>query len=66
MVRECLSGYMLLVCGLLTGRANEIAPLPAEVTEPIGIPAEVVVSDEQTSIQRAVERALPGVPHQLC
>src|SRR3954463_12214675 len=25
-----------------------------------------VVSDGQTSIRRAVERALPGVPHQLC
>ena len=25
-----------------------------------------VVSDGQTSIRRAVEQALPGVPHQLC
>jgi transposase-like protein len=25
-----------------------------------------VISDGQTSIRRAVEQALPGVPHQLC
>jgi hypothetical protein len=30
------------------------------------VPVLGVVSDGQTSIRRAVERALPGVPHQLC
>ena len=32
----------------------------------MGVPVAGVVSDGQTSIRRAVERALPGVPHQLC
>ncbi len=32
----------------------------------LGVPVEGVVSDGQTSIRRAVERALPGVAHQLC
>jgi hypothetical protein len=32
----------------------------------VGVPVLGVVSDGQTSIRRAVERALPGVPHQLC
>ncbi|MFO0957697.1 MAG: transposase [Isosphaeraceae bacterium] len=30
------------------------------------MPIAGVVSDGQTSIRKAVERALPGVPHQLC
>ena len=30
------------------------------------LPVAGVVSDGQTSIRRAVEQALPGVPHQLC
>jgi hypothetical protein len=30
------------------------------------VPVEGVVSDGQTSIRRAVAKALPGVPHQLC
>ena len=32
----------------------------------MGVPVSSVVSDGQTSIRRAVEWALPGVPHQLC
>jgi hypothetical protein len=36
------------------------------VAEAVGVPVLGVVSDGQTSIRRAVERALPGVPHQLC
>jgi hypothetical protein len=30
------------------------------------VPVLGVVSDGQASVRRAVERALPGVPHQLC
>jgi hypothetical protein len=30
------------------------------------VPVRGVVSDSQTSIQKAVRTALPGVPHQLC
>ena len=65
-VRECLSGEVLLARSLLSGTANDLAPLLAEVAKAIGVPVEGVVSDGQTSIRRAVERALPGVPHQLC
>jgi hypothetical protein len=36
------------------------------VAEAVGVPVVGVVSDGQTSIRRAVERALPGIPHQLC
>jgi hypothetical protein len=65
-VRECLSGEVLLARSLLSGTADDLAPLLAEVAGVIGVPVEGVISDEQTSIRRAAERALPGVPHQLC
>src|SRR3712207_3255615 len=65
-VRDCLSGEVLLARSLLSGRAADLAPLLREVAEAVGVPVLGVVSDGQTSVRRAVERALPGVPHQLC
>jgi hypothetical protein len=65
-VRDCVSGEMLLARSLLSGTAADLAPLLREVAGAVGVPVEGVVSDGQTSIRRAVERALPGVAHQLC
>ena len=65
-VRDCLSGEVLLARSLLSGRGVDLEPLLREVAEAVGVPVLGVVSDGQTSVRRAVERALPGVPHQLC
>ena len=65
-VRECLSGEVVLARSLLSGTAEDLAPLLVEAAEAVGVPVEGVISDGQTSIRRAVARALPGVPHQLC
>jgi hypothetical protein len=65
-VRECLSGEVLLARSLLSGTADDLAPLLREVVDAVGVPVTGVVSDGQTAIRRAVEPALPGVPHQLC
>ena len=65
-VRDCISGEVLLARSLLSGTAADLAPLLREVAEAVGVPVVGVVSDGQTSIRRAVERALPGIPHQLC
>jgi hypothetical protein len=65
-VRDCLSGEVLLARSLLSGRGVDLEPLLREVAAAVGVPVLGVVSDGQTSIRRAVERALPGVPHQLC
>jgi len=65
-VRDCLSGEVLLARSLLSGTADDLAALLCAVAQAIGVPVAGVVSDGQTSIRRAVERALPGVPHQLC
>ena len=65
-VRDCLSGEVLLARSLLSGTAADLAPLLREVAEAVGVPVAGMISDGQTSIRRAVEQALPGVPHQLC
>jgi hypothetical protein len=65
-IRECISGEVLLVRSLLSGTAGDLAPLLREVASAVGVPVAGVISDGQTSIRRAVEQALPGVPHQLC
>ena len=65
-IRECLSGEVLLARSLLSGSAEDLAPLLREVTAAVGVPVVGVVSDGQRSIRRAVEQALPGVLHQLC
>ena len=65
-VRDCLSGEVLLARSLLSGTAADLAYLLREVAEAVGVPVAGVISDGQTSIRRAVEQALPGVPHQLC
>jgi hypothetical protein len=65
-VRDCLSGEVLLARSLLSATAEDLAPLLREVAGAVGVPVLGVVSDGQASVRRAVERALPGVPHQLC
>jgi hypothetical protein len=65
-VRDCLSGEVLLARSLLSGRAADLAPLLQEVAKAVRVPVLGVVSDGQTSVRRAVAEALPGVPHQLC
>lgn len=66
-VREVLSGEVLLARSLLSSTQDDLAKLLAEVKQALGvIPISGIVSDGQTSIRRAVEKALPGAPHQLC
>jgi hypothetical protein len=68
-VRDCLSGEILLARSLLSGREAELAVLLREVQAALAaVPVAIrgVVSDGQHSIRNAVASALPGVPHQLC
>jgi hypothetical protein len=65
-VRDCLSGQVLLARSLLSATGRDLVPLLREVAEAVGVPVLGVVSDGQTSVRRAVAEALPGVPHQLC
>ena len=65
-VRDCLSGEVLLARSLLSATGKDLVPLLREVAETVGVPVLGVVSDGQTSVRHAVAEALPGVPHQLC
>jgi hypothetical protein len=68
------SGEVLLARSLLSATEGDLAPLLAEVHDALAgpdpdqpvVPILGVVSDGQHSIRKAVARALPGVPHQLC
>src|SRR5947209_9798837 len=65
-LRDCLSGEILLARSLLSSTAKDLAGLIAEVREALTVPITGAISDGQESIRNAVEQALKGVPHQLC
>jgi len=65
-IRECLSGEVLLARTLLSARVEDLAVLLTEVRQAVGVPIAGVISDGQQSIRKAVEVALPQVPHGLC
>jgi hypothetical protein len=65
-LRDCLSGEVLLARSLLSATGADLAALVREVAANIGVPITGVVSDGQHSVRLAVRQALPGVPHQLC
>src|SRR4051812_17429096 len=65
-LRDCLSGEILLAKSLLSSTAPDLAGLITEVQKALPVPITGVISDGQESIRKAVARALSGVPHQLC
>src|SRR4051794_4756491 len=65
-LRDCLSGEILLAKSLLSSTAKDLAGLITEVHQALPVPITGVISDGQDSIRKAVARALTGVPHQLC
>ena len=65
-LRDCLSGAILLARSLLGATEDELVPLLREVATALPVPIHGVISDGQRSIRNAVATALPGVPHQLC
>ena len=66
MLRDCVSGEVLLARSLLGATEADLAPLITEVRDALPVPIRGVISDGQPSIRKAVARALPGIPHQLC
>ena len=65
-LRDVLSGEVLLARSLLSSTQDDLAKLIREVKEALAVPVAGVVSDGQDSIRKAVKKALDGVPHQLC
>jgi hypothetical protein len=65
-LRDCLSGEILLARSLLSATARDLSALLTEVRDALPVPITGVVSDGQQSIRKAVTQTLPSVPHQLC
>jgi hypothetical protein len=65
-LRDCLSGEVLLAKSLLSAAQNDLAELLHQVQQVLSVPIAGVISDGQPSIRAAVKKAFPQVPHQLC
>lgn len=65
LLRDVLSGRILVAANLLSSATPEIEALIQEVLD-LGLPIVGVISDKQESIVQAIRQKLSGVPHQLC
>lgn len=65
-IREVLSGEILLATTLLSSTSAELVPLLVQVKQGLSVPIVGVVSDGQSSIRKAVASALPETAHGLC
>jgi hypothetical protein len=65
-LRDVISGEVLLAKSLLSSTQADLAKLLRQVKAALSVPIAGVVSDGQSSIRKAVAQALDGVPHQLC
>jgi hypothetical protein len=65
-IRDVISGEILLAKSLLSARQKELGELLRRVRDACGVPVAGIVSDGQHSIRNAVAEVFPGVPHQLC
>jgi hypothetical protein len=68
-IRDCISGEILLARSLLSSTQDDLAELLREVKgrlDELGVTIAGAVSDGQNSIRNGIALALPGVPHQLC
>ncbi len=65
-IREVLSGEILRAKSLLSSSSEELAPLLKQVKQQLNVPIVGVISDGQSSIRKAVAKALPEAVHGLC
>ena len=66
MIRDCLSGEILLARALLSSTQGDLTALLREVKDWLPVPVRGIISDGQETIRRAVAFVFPDVPHQLC
>jgi hypothetical protein len=65
-LRDCLSGEVLLARSLLSATQADLAGLLRTVQQTVQVPIVGIISDGQLSIRCAVAEVFPAVPHQLC
>ena len=64
-LRDGLSGEVLLARSFLSATHEDLAHLVHEVQQALQVPLVGGISDGQPSIRTAVAQALPDVPHQV-
>jgi hypothetical protein len=64
-IRDVLSGEVLLARSLPSSCQDDLVKLSRAVKGALDVPIAGVVSDSRTSIRKAAAEALKGVPHQL-
>ncbi len=65
-LRDCLSGEVLLARSLLSASEADLALLLQEVQQSLPVPIHGVISDGQHSIRNVVRSVLPEAPHKRC
>jgi hypothetical protein len=65
-LRDGLSGEVLLARSLLSATQDDLAERLREGKQALQVPIVGVITDGQPSIRAAVAQALPRVPHPLC
>jgi len=65
-IRDCLSGEVVLARPLLSAAQDDLAQLLQEVKGILPVPVFGVVSDGQQSLRKAITKVFPKVPHGLC
>jgi hypothetical protein len=65
-IREVLSGEIVLARALLSSAHEDLAGLLTEAKDVLAIPVSGIISDGQQSIRKAVVSVFPTLPHQLC
>jgi hypothetical protein len=65
-IRDCLSGAILLARPLLSSTGGDLVALLREVQSQLTVPVRAIISDGQETIREAVAFVFPDLPHQLC
>jgi hypothetical protein len=65
-IREVLSGEIMLAKTLLSSTSEDLAPMLVQLKQSLSVPIVGVISDGHSSIRKAVASALPEVAHGLC
>jgi hypothetical protein len=65
-LRDCLSGEVLLARSVLSATQPDLAVLLRTVRQNMPVPIVGIMSDGQLSIRGAVAEVCPDGPHQLC
>jgi hypothetical protein len=65
-LRDCLSGEILLARALLSSAQEAVSALLQEVKDQLPVPVSGLISDGQATIRDAIACVFPKAPHQIC